>query len=78
MVSHSGRPSLQSRGTVMESWWGLYRWRPACRKSHKHDGGLVFFFSETQTTTTRSPPRFLSFPEITRHYRGLQITTRRY
>ena len=60
MVSHSGRPGLQSQGTARESWWGLHRWRPACRKSHKHEGGFFFFPQKhKQQQLTAHPVFFL-------------------
>ena len=59
MVSHSGRPGLQSRGTARESWWGLQRWRPACRKSHKHEGGFFFSQKHKQQQLTAHPVLFL-------------------
>ena len=62
MVSHSGRPGLQSRGTARESWWGLHRWRPACRKSHKHKGGF-FFFPRNINNNNSLPTPFSFFPQ---------------
>lgn len=58
MVSLSGQPRLQSRGTVMEDPWGLYRWPPACHKSHTHEarGFFFFFLFKKHHQQQRTPP----------------------